>query len=216
MATFKAGDKVVCTDSDGLNGWTQKYLTEGRVYTVSEYNTARDLVSLCEVPRAWLSDRFRHATLADLGGHGGLTNPTPDFGVPDPARGAPAAPRQALPDSNPKTRFGVAKPPLALIPAPAMLQMAEAFRDGAAKYGAANWRKDPVSASTYVNAALRHIVAWYDGEEVAPDSKVHHLGHAAACLAIILDAQLCGTLLNDRPPPAPTGDIIKVLTKPMS
>lgn len=208
MATFKAGDKVVCTDDFGTS------LVRGDVYTVLKASEvgSMDFLTLRDGGEAeWSSVRFRHATLADLGGHGGLTPVTPPEG-----HGDTIDPVTNLPDSNPKTRFGVAKPPLALIPAPAMLQMAEAFRDGAAKYGAANWRKDPVSASTYINAALRHIVAWYDGEEVAQDSRVHHLGHAAACLAIILDAQLCGTLLNDRPPPAPTGDIIKVLTKPMS
>lgn len=207
MATFKAGDKVVCIDNTGD---ARGFFSAGAIYSV-ERTTPNDMLVLKGVRRLWMAERFRHATLADLGGHGGLTPVTPPEG-----HGDTIDPVTNLPDSNPKTRFGVAKPPLALIPAPAMLQMAEAFRDGAAKYGAANWRKDPVSASTYINAALRHIVAWYDGEEVAQDSRVHHLGHAAACLAIILDAQLCGTLLNDRPPPAPTGDIIKVLTKPMS
>ncbi|QOC54155.1 dATP/dGTP diphosphohydrolase domain-containing protein [Caulobacter vibrioides] len=133
----------------------------------------------------------------------------------DPQRGAPLA-RLTPPDANPKTRFGMAKPPLALIPAPALVHMAEAFKDGATKYGPANWRKDPVSTSTYVNAAMRHILAWFDGEQVDPVSKVHHLGHAAGCLAILMDAQACGTLLDDRPPPAPTGDLIRELTTPLA
>ncbi|MFY7953998.1 MAG: dATP/dGTP diphosphohydrolase domain-containing protein [Armatimonadaceae bacterium] len=126
----------------------------------------------------------------------------------------PAQP--AAPDSNPKTRFGMAKPPLSLIPATALVHMAEGFRDGAAKYGPANWRKDPVSTSTYLNAAYRHIAAWQDGEECDPVSGVHHLGHAADCLAILMDAQACGTLLDDRPPAAPTGDLIRAKTQPLT
>jgi hypothetical protein len=120
------------------------------------------------------------------------------------------------PDSNPKTRFGMAKPPLSLIPATALVHMAEGFRDGAAKYGPANWRKDPVSTSTYLNAAYRHIAAWQDGEECDPVSGVHHLGHAADCLAILMDAQACATLLDDRPPAAPTGDLIRAKTQPLT
>jgi hypothetical protein len=125
-------------------------------------------------------------------------------------------PTSAAPDGNPKTRFGMAKPPLSLIPATALVHMAEGFRDGAAKYGPANWRQDPVSTSTYLNAAYRHIAAWQDGEECDPVSGVHHLGHAADCLAILMDAQACNTLLDDRPPPAPTGDLIRAKTKPLT
>ena len=123
--------------------------------------------------------------------------------------------RPATPDTNPKTRFGMAKPPMALIPSTALVHMAEAFRDGAAKYGPANWRKDPVSASTYLNAALRHTHEWLDGEQEDPVSKVHHLAHAMSCLAILIDAQATNTLIDDRPPPAPTADLIREKTRPL-
>lgn len=123
---------------------------------------------------------------------------------------------QDLPDGNPKTRFGIAKPPLSLIPGLARVHLAEAFRDGAAKYGAANWRQDPVTTSTYLNAAERHLVSWQDGEETASDSGVHHLAHAAACLLILLDAQAAGTLQDDRPTAAPTAALIREKTRPLS
>jgi hypothetical protein len=44
-------------------------------------------------------------------------------------------------------------------------------------------------------------MAWFNGEECAQDSGVHHLAHAMACLAILLDAKTCGKLNDDRPPP---------------
>lgn len=118
-----------------------------------------------------------------------------------------------LTDTNPKTKYGKSKPAIGLIPGPALLYIADAFGDGAKKYGPANWRVDPVSASTYINAALRHIHSWFDGEERAEDSGVHHLGHAAACLAIVLDSQTQGTLVDDRPPAGRTAELIKALTK---
>ena len=43
-----------------------------------------------------------------------------------------------------------------------------------------------------------HLNAWAEGEEAAPDSGVHHLGHARACLGILLDAQETGNLIDDR------------------
>lgn len=117
-------------------------------------------------------------------------------------------------DTNPKTKYGKAKPAISLIPGTAQLHIADAFRDGASKYGPANWRNDPVSASTYIDAAYRHIIAWYDGGEgVAVDSGVHHLGHAAACLAIVLDAEAQGSLVDDRPTPSKVPGVIVQLTK---
>lgn len=71
--------------------------------------------------------------------------------------------------------------------------------DGATKYGAYNWRNKSVSASIYIDAAKRHLDLWFEGQEFASDSKVHHLGHALACCAILLDAQECGRLIDDRP-----------------
>ncbi len=119
------------------------------------------------------------------------------------------------PDDNPKTRFGLAKPPIALIPGPALVVTAEAFGDGARKYGPANWREKPVTTSTYTSAALRHLLAWIDGEENAPDSGVHHLGHAIGCLAILIDAQAQGSLNDDRPTPGKTSQLLAEKTKPL-
>lgn len=105
------------------------------------------------------------------------------------------------PDDNPKTIYGVAKTPLHLIPPSAKAHLAMGFKDGAKKYGPYNWREKTVSASIYIGAAQRHIDAWWDGEKEAKDSGVHHLGHAMACLAIILDAQWVQNLNDDRPTP---------------
>lgn len=120
----------------------------------------------------------------------------------------------SIKDTNPKTIYGQAKPSIGLIPGTALLHIADAFADGAKKYGPANWRSDPVSTSTYINAAYRHIMAYFDGREAsADDSGSHHLGHAAACLCIIMDAEEQGTLVDDRPPSGKSPELIKRLTK---
>ncbi len=116
------------------------------------------------------------------------------------------------PDSNPKSQYGIKKPPLHLVPPSATIYLAEGFRDGADKYGPYNWRANEVAASVYVGASLRHIYQWWDGEETAEDSGVHHLAHALSCLAIIVDGKETGNLIDDRPLPGAASRLIKELT----
>lgn len=96
-----------------------------------------------------------------------------------------------------------------LIPSPGLVYTALAMMDGARKYGPYNWRDEGVGAGTYISAAQRHIRDWLDGEEEAPDSGTHHLGHAAACLMILMDAKAIGNLKDDRPAPAPTAEMME-------
>jgi hypothetical protein len=65
----------------------------------------------------------------------------------------------------------------------------------------------------YVDAAMRHLIQWIDGEEEAEDSGVHHLAHAAACCAILLDAIEGGNLIDNRPIDGPAARVIKEHTQ---
>lgn len=118
-----------------------------------------------------------------------------------------------LPDAvgapNPKTAQGQRKYSLRHIPLPAKIELCRALEDGVMKYGAANWRISGVPASVYVDACQRHLDQWYDGsQETASDSNVHNLGHAMACLAILIDAQANGKLIDDRPTPCVDTDAL--------
>jgi hypothetical protein len=111
--------------------------------------------------------------------------------------------------ANPKDRAAKSRVRLDLIPGPACVAICQALQNGVDKgYGPFNWRVTPIQASNYLAATLRHIKAWQDREEIAPDSLVHHLGHAAASLAILMDAQACATLIDDRPPAGPTARLL--------
>ena len=101
-------------------------------------------------------------------------------------------------DTNPKSASSRAKVSLSLVPSVAILEMAQAFRDGASKYGPYNWRKDPVSASVYLDAAFRHMELYRAGQDSASDSGIKHIVHAMSCFAILLDADLVGSLIDDR------------------
>lgn len=87
------------------------------------------------------------------------------------------------------------------------------MRDGVQKYGLMNFRSTEVKASVYYDALMRHMLAWYDGEESAEDSGVHHLGHAMACACILIDCMENGTLVDDRPVKGNAAEIIKRFTR---
>lgn len=113
---------------------------------------------------------------------------------------------------NPKDRVGIHKPPLHLIPPAAELLESAVMALGAKKYGAFNWRTANVKASVYVAAARRHLLQWFDGEDIDAESGVSHLAHARACLGILLDAAAIGRLIDDRPPPGASSQLVKRLT----
>jgi hypothetical protein len=115
--------------------------------------------------------------------------------------------------TNPKDRFGRMKPDPTAIPSAAIIHEALAMMNGSEKYGPYNWREKTVSARVYLAAANRHILAWLDGEEVASDSGIHHLGHARASLGILLDAQATGNLVDDRPVPGPAPLLLEQFTR---
>lgn len=100
--------------------------------------------------------------------------------------------------NDPKGAAGALKTPLSLIPPFAMEQTAWVHKLGAEKYGPFNWRETGVCASTYVNAIMRHLNAWRDGEDLDPESGISHLAHVACSCNILLDADHCGTLQDDR------------------
>lgn len=103
-------------------------------------------------------------------------------------------------DTNPKDVIGSGKLPLSLVPASMHAYAALAFLEGALKYGRFNWRVAGVRCSVYLDAALRHLAKFANGEYCDEDTQVPHLASALACIAIILDAELCGKLNDDRAP----------------
>lgn len=103
--------------------------------------------------------------------------------------------------TNPKDKLGIKKVQLDKVPDTSIIYQALAMEDGALKYGPYNWRETRVSASIYVAAAKRHLALWLNGEELTRDTKVPNLGAVLACIGIIIDAQIAGTLVDDRPKP---------------
>lgn len=132
-----------------------------------------------------------------------------DYALVDEPTHLVAVPTPGYADGNPKSLQGAKKFSLRYLPLSANIAMNQAFEDGAQKYGAANWREKGVATTVYVDAALRHIMQYFDGgQRLAADSGVHNLGHAMACLAIIIDAEQEGQLIDDRPFAAKDTDVL--------
>lgn len=113
------------------------------------------------------------------------------------------------PSTNPKDAIGSVKLPLHLWPAEATALGCLGMLEGRCKYGRNNYvAGDGVIASIYVDAAKRHLDAWFSGEEFNPDLLftedgepgvgLSHLGNALACIAIVVKAQAHGKLIDDR------------------
>lgn len=112
------------------------------------------------------------------------------------------------PDDNPKSLQGALKCPLHLVPPAAMIAAARGLEDGAKKYGAYNFRDTKIALSVYYGAFLRHVFAYWDGEDVASDSKLLHLDHMIATLSILIDALNKGNLIDDRPTKGAAPDML--------
>jgi hypothetical protein len=114
--------------------------------------------------------------------------------------------------SNPKDMLAVAKMPYHLWPNTATVLGVMAMLEGACKYGRSNYRAVGVRASVYYDSLRRHADAWFEGENLTKDHRLHHLGNALACLAIIVDAECKDFLIDDRMYPGGYIDLLERLT----
>ena len=104
---------------------------------------------------------------------------------------------------NPKHYAGAKKVPFGDVPAIVEAELSLAMHEGARKYGAYNYRRDPIRASDYYDAASRHLKQWYElGEDVDPTCGISHVTKAIAALTVLRDAQINGMVKDDRPPAA--------------
>lgn len=83
------------------------------------------------------------------------------------------------------------KAPMSLIPRESLEGVAAVLGFGKRKYAAHNWRGG-MQWSRLIDAALRHLTAFNDGEDTDPESGLPHLDHAACCLAFLTTYQKQG------------------------
>lgn len=103
--------------------------------------------------------------------------------------------------TNPKDIVGVRKAPMSTVSAAVLAELGVAMLEGAAKYGRHNYRAVGVRSSVYYDATMRHLFAWWEGEDLDPDSGLSHVTKAIAGLVVLRDAMLQSKVEDDRPPP---------------
>jgi hypothetical protein len=101
--------------------------------------------------------------------------------------------------SNPKDVVGSTKVSFSKLPTPVLAEAAVAMTEGV-KYGRHNYRAVGVRASVYYDAAWRHLAAWWEGEDVDPDSGLSHVTKAITSLMVLRDSMIRSNWQDDRPP----------------
>lgn len=105
-------------------------------------------------------------------------------------------------------KFDQDKAPLELLDRVFLFGVAMVLAFGAKKYARDNWRKG-IELSRLIGAAMRHILAFNDGEDNDEESGLSHLYHAGCCLMFAARMHRDRPDLDDRykrptPPADPT------------
>lgn len=103
-------------------------------------------------------------------------------------------------ETNPKDAIGSRKAGMSSIPAVVLAEVGLGMLEGRCKHGAYNFRIHGARSSVYYDATLRHMMSWWEGQDIDPDSQLHHVVKAIASLIVLRDAMIQGVLLDDRPP----------------
>jgi hypothetical protein len=102
-----------------------------------------------------------------------------------------------VPVADQSMKKDAGKAPLSLIPRRALEGEAQVLAFGASKYKAWKWAEG-MEWSRLLDAAMRHVAAFADGENVDAESGLSHLAHARCCLGFLLDYEVEHPELDDR------------------
>lgn len=115
-------------------------------------------------------------TNADESGHGQEQARTPDTGM----------------------KLDSGKAPWHLVPYDALEDVVAVLNYGATKYSPRNW-ENGMAWSRVFAATMRHLTAWWSGEDNDKETGLSHLAHAACCIMFLLAYNKRRTGTNDRP-----------------
>lgn len=95
-------------------------------------------------------------------------------------------------------RYNSNKRPWGLLSWPALAVLVDVLAFGAKKYAAWNWSKGLSWTETF-ESMQRHLVAWYSGEDVDPETGISHMGHVLCNAMFLMHFILFKTGVDDRP-----------------
>lgn len=85
-----------------------------------------------------------------------------------------------------------------LLPFDAVNEVAKVYTFGAKKYAERNWEAG-MNYSRLFGACMRHMWAWFMGEDKDPESGLTHLSHAGFCVLGLIAYELRKSGVDDRP-----------------
>lgn len=83
-------------------------------------------------------------------------------------------------------KFDKGKLRFSLLPWKAVQEIIKVLEFGAVKYDVDNWQQVAEPKQRYWDASMRHLVAYKQGEQLDPESGLHHLAHAGCCVLFLL------------------------------
>lgn len=90
-------------------------------------------------------------------------------------------------------KYDSKKPRLGLLPPKAIYSISKVLTYGAQKYKQDdNWKHLSNGKKRYIDASLRHIFSYIDGDILDIETNESHLSHAICCLMFILEQDLNG------------------------
>lgn len=93
-------------------------------------------------------------------------------------------------DDNGKPRYDLIAPEL-------LEDVSKVLTFGAKKYEPRNWEKG-MSWGRVFSGAMRHLWAWWGGEDRDKETGLSHLAHAACCIMFLLAYEKRGAGTDDR------------------
>ncbi len=90
-----------------------------------------------------------------------------------------------------------AKVRMDLFPPEAIEGISAVLTFGAAKYGDRNWERG-MSWGRVFGALMRHMWAWWRGEQRDPETGMSHLWHAGCCIVFLIAYEARRTGTDDR------------------
>lgn len=128
------------------------------------------------------------------------TRACPDCGATEAQRHKDDCPKTKRYEAEKKSaglKFDTGKPPFDLLSRQWLEGTAQVLAFGAKKYDRHNWRKG-IQFSRLLGAALRHLLAFQDGEDLDPETGLSHIHHASCCLMFLSELQIKKPEMDDR------------------
>ena len=95
-------------------------------------------------------------------------------------------------------KFDTGKLRMDLLPPDALEALSRILTDGAVKYGDRNWEKGMAWSRPYA-ALIRHLLAWWGGQDTDPESGHPHLWHVMTNAVFLVSYEQRKIGEDDRP-----------------